>query len=147
VVIFNTDPHNTLIDMPTTRPDLGHTLHTSFNTTVRLVVAHYLGAFQHPHNMTEQWHAWTGLEWKEKSRSIVVWLSRDPPPPAHRLSHLIRSLKSDATKIWSTAVRCLHPDTLNFALNAAVDTLPHMPTYIFGKRKTLTYVPTMQLIH
>ena len=36
---------------------------------------------------------------------------------------------------WSTAVRSLHPDTLKFALNAAVDTLPHNANLYLWQKK------------
>ena len=48
---------------------------------------------------------------------------------------LVRSFTPDAATAWSTAVRSLHPDTLKFALNAAVDTLPHNANLHLWRKK------------
>ena len=48
---------------------------------------------------------------------------------------LVRSFTPDAATAWSTAIRSLHPDTLKFALNAAVDTLPHNANLHLWRKK------------
>ena len=56
--------------------------------------------------------------------------------------HMLGAAPTDAATIWSKAVQALPQNTLKFALNASLDTLPHNNTLHLWK-KLLIHVPTL----
>ena len=53
---------------------------------------------------------------------------------------MMRAATPDGANLWSKAVQSLPAEQMKFALNAAVDMLPIMQTYIYGKRRRVTAV-------
>ena len=56
---------------------------------------------------------------------------------------MIRAATSDGASLWSKAVQSLPAEQMKFALNAAIDTLPHNAN-LHLKRRRVTAVPFVE---
>ena len=54
---------------------------------------------------------------------------------------MMRTASPDGASLWSKAVQSLPAEQMRFALNAAVDTLPHNANLHLWKRRRVTAVP------
>ena len=55
-----------------------------------------------------------------------------------------RCMDQECAHVWVAVVKALPEEQMKFALNAALDVLPHNSTSIYGRRRTALPAPSVE---